>query len=160
MTTRNYELSQQQVTFILVGLRRQWQDTQLALEAASNQPQISWRVDEWKKLEKQQLELIQFFLTVYNTKAKGLCPICHGAGYTRIAETSRKWYPEKHFHKCSNCGGQYQGGILEVDLGMVNLHRVSGLPCSHDYTYTKLGNCYHGYTCKNCGDSHNIDSGD
>lgn len=32
--------------------------------------------------------------------------------------------------------------------------------CDHDYKSTKLGNCWHRYTCSKCGHSYEIDSSD
>lgn len=158
--TKTFELDSHEMKILLQGARILWMETQLEIEKASIEPQKAWRLESLQESAKLQLGTIKHLLTTWNTKAKGICPICHGAGYTRIAADSRKWYPDRHFHKCQNCGGQYQAGVIEMDLGMVNLHRISGLPCAHDYTYRKLGNCYHGYTCKHCGDSHNVDSGD
>jgi transcription elongation factor Elf1 len=90
----------------------------------------------------------------------GTCPVCNGTkripalgdsrhvvyGYDNATET----FP------CDNCGGQKQ---FELPTGLVPL-RPDGTPCKHEYKGTKLGNCYWMYTCKHCGESHNIDSGD
>jgi DNA-directed RNA polymerase subunit RPC12/RpoP len=58
--------------------------------------------------------------------------------------------------KCSNCGGQRMSGM---PMGKVRLDK-NGQPCVHKYTRRKVGRCLHEYTCENCGDRYEIDSGD
>lgn len=150
-----------ELQLILAGLRASREEHLMNIEAIKAGPDNQWwRIASLETVSKQTLELIQSLLTGWNTKGKGICPVCNGFGLVRISPDSRKWYPTEHFHKCTNCGGQYQDGITHLNLGMVNLRRDNGEPCKHEYTYTKLGNCYHGYTCKHCGDSHTVDSGD
>lgn len=36
--------------------------------------------------------------------------------------------------------------------------QVFAFGCEHQYASKKLGNCWHRYTCMNCGHSHEVDS--
>ena len=90
------------------------------------------------------------------------CPVCNGSGRRAVAPDS-KWHTstagydkDTHTLACLNCGGQT---MACRGTGKVNA-RPDGSACVHEYTYKKLGNCYHGYTCKHCNDSYSIDSGD
>lgn len=59
---------------------------------------------------------------------------------------------------CDNCGGQT---MSSRGIGVTTVDPATGLGCLHGpYTYLKLGNCYHGYTCPKCGFFFDIDSGD
>ena len=94
---------------------------------------------------------------------QGTCPVCTGtkrravpaeceaykdimSGYDKITDTLA----------CDNCGGQVMYG---TPTGIVNL-REDGTTCIHEYTKTKIGNCYHRFTCKHCSFIFSIDSGD
>ena len=91
-------------------------------------------------------------------RAQGICPVCNGSKEVPIPESDLKysWNKGKTHRPCCNCGGQTMEGRAS---GKVNL-RDDGSPCQHEMRGTKLGNCYWGYTCKHCGYSYNIDSGD
>ncbi len=92
---------------------------------------------------------------------RGTCPVCNGSG--RVAAGDNKY---KHVYAgydkdtdtlpCTNCGGQYMMGR---PTGQVRL-REDGTPCTHSYTSKTVGRCLTEYTCKHCGDRHQIDSGD
>lgn len=90
------------------------------------------------------------------------CPVCNGSGRRPVPADSKyfastaSYDKDTHTLACLNCGGQTMGCR---GTGKVNA-RPDGSPCVHEYTYKKLGNCYHGYTCKHCNDSYSIDSGD
>ncbi len=91
----------------------------------------------------------------------GVCPVCNGSGRTPAGDNKYKsitagYDKETDTFGCNNCGGQRMYG---QPTGEVQL-RADGTPCKHEYDYKKLGNCYHGYTCKHCGDRYEIDSGD
>lgn len=157
--TKTFEIDQFEAALLLRAVREAHCNTLMAIEAATAKKD-HWKIENLNEQSTLELGTIKHLLTTWNTKARGVCPICHGFGWDRIPEHSRKWYPEKHFMQCRNCGGQYQGGVTETSRGMVNFHTISGLPCSHDYTLKNIGRCYNQYTCKNCGDTHTIDSGD
>ena len=92
----------------------------------------------------------------------GACLVCDGTG--RIPANHADPYHKRlaGYDKttdtapCRNCGGQTMSC---VGTGQVWL-RPDGTPCVHEYEYKLLGNCWHGYTCKHCGYSYTIDSGD
>ena len=90
----------------------------------------------------------------------GTCPVCGGSGRVPavgLHASVRAGYDRlTHTHPCNNCGGQT---MICRGTGRVFL-RPDGTPCKHEYTHELLGNCYHGYTCKHCGDIYTIDSGD
>ena len=91
----------------------------------------------------------------------GTCPVCEGtcrkpAGDGRYKIYTAGYDAATDTVPCTNCGGQTMWG---KPTGQVPL-RPNGEPCKHEYNYTKLGRCYHGYTCKHCGYSYDIDSGD
>jgi hypothetical protein len=93
---------------------------------------------------------------------KGTCPECNGstrvpynlnpswkrviAGYDAATDTL----------PCSNCGGQYMFGR---PTGKVPLNLL-GNPCTHVYKGRNAGRCLTEYTCTECGDRYQIDSGD
>ena len=91
----------------------------------------------------------------------GTCPVCLGskriqAPDDKYVKTYAGYDGNTHTLPCDNCGGQMMWG---TPTGEVNLNR-DGIPCTHDYDYTKLGNCLHGYSCKHCDFHYTIDSGD
>lgn len=95
----------------------------------------------------------------------GICPICNGTGHKPCTDNLREygaksgWYGYRASDdtvRCDNCGGQYMYG---TPTGQVKL-RADGTPCTHRYNSEKIGNCLHRSTCKHCGDSYTIDSGD
>lgn len=57
---------------------------------------------------------------------------------------------------CTNCGGQY---MFSSPKGEVSLNK-QGEPCVHRYTSRTVGRCLTEYTCSECGDRYQIDSGD
>lgn len=96
----------------------------------------------------------------------GVCPLCNGTGHMPCPDSLRGygqrngWYgyrAEDDTVTCTNCGGQTMYGRA---TGEVPLRKDTGEPCVHEYDYKLLGRCYHGYTCKHCGYSYEIDSGD
>ena len=96
------------------------------------------------------------------TDGYGICPVCNGtkripAGDDQYKAITSGYDAETDTHKCRNCGGQRMYGNSS---GVVRRRKDNNEPCVHEYNYTKLGNCYHNCTCKHCGDSYNIDSGD
>lgn len=91
----------------------------------------------------------------------GTCPVCNGsgrrsagvdpykkvyAGYDELTDTL----------PCNNCGGQYMFGR---PTGKVRLNLL-GEPCRHVYIGKTVGRCLTEYTCTECGDRFQIDSGD
>ena len=91
----------------------------------------------------------------------GTCPVCNGthrvpagdnkykhviAGYDKVTDT----------FACTNCGGQYMFGSPK---GQVRLNK-DGVPCTHRYSAKTVGRCLTEYTCSECGDRYQIDSGD
>lgn len=100
--------------------------------------------------------------------AQGTCPVCQGTTRCAVPENT-ELVEELHLRHlagydaqtdtlpCRNCGGQT---MLGQATGLVNLRRDTGEPCVHEYIYTPLGRCYHGYTCRHCGYNYTIDSGD
>lgn len=88
----------------------------------------------------------------------GVCPVCNGSGQVLLTDNEKRysWYKDKTHRDCTNCGGQYMYGRA---TGKVPL-RPDGTPCKHEYTSATVGRCLTRYTCKHCGSSHEIDSGD
>lgn len=91
----------------------------------------------------------------------GTCPVCNGSG--RVAAGDRPYKTvlagydkETDTLACNNCGGQYMYG---TPRGQVRLNH-EGEPCRHSYTGRNAGRCLTEYTCENCGDRYQIDSGD
>lgn len=93
----------------------------------------------------------------------GTCPVCYGTGRTSAAALPYAANCAGYDYAsdtipCTNCGGQRMFG---TPSGRVPL-RADGTPCRHDYIAdkSKSRNCYNVYTCRHCGDSYDIDSGD
>lgn len=88
----------------------------------------------------------------------GTCPVCNGSGKIQLTDRERSysWNRDKTHRDCSNCGGQYMYGTAK---GEVNLNK-DGVPCTHRYTSRTVGRCLTEYTCEECGDRYQIDSGD
>jgi len=91
----------------------------------------------------------------------GVCPVCNGsgrrdAGLERYRTVYAGYDASSNTLPCNNCGGQRMYGS---PTGRVNL-RSDGTPCKHEYTSQSRGRCYTVYTCKHCGYSYDIDSGD
>lgn len=88
----------------------------------------------------------------------GTCPVCNGTGQVPLTENEKRysWNKDKTHRDCSNCGGQYMYG---KGRGQVRLNK-SGEPCVHKYTSRTIGRCLTEYTCSDCGDRYEIDSGD
>ena len=95
----------------------------------------------------------------------GTCPVCNGSGRMPTPDRLRQyaeqygWYgysKEDDRCTCTNCGGQTMYGQA---TGQVHL-RPDGTPCTHEYTSATVGRCLTEYTCRHCGHSYQIDSGD
>lgn len=88
----------------------------------------------------------------------GTCPVCNGSGQVLLTanEKSYSWNKDKTHRDCPNCGGQYMYG---KGRGQVRLNK-DGVPCTHKYTSRTIGRCLTEYTCSDCGDRYEIDSGD
>jgi hypothetical protein len=91
----------------------------------------------------------------------GVCPVCNGSGRRPAGDDPYKkvysgYDSETDTLACNNCGGQTMYGR---PTGKVAL-RPDGTPCKHEYTSATVGRCLTRYTCKHCGSSHEIDSGD
>ena len=94
---------------------------------------------------------------------RGTCPVCNGSGRVSVPEHQQRY---KHVYAgydaetdtlgCTNCGGQYMYG---TPSGEVRLNK-EGQPCTHKYTSKTVGRCLTEYTCSECGDRYQIDSGD
>jgi hypothetical protein len=96
---------------------------------------------------------------------KGVCPVCNGTTRMPTPDNLRPYAEKKGWYgyrkeddcvSCTNCGTQYMFGKA---TGEVRL-REDGMPCVHQYTGTTVGRCLTQYTCRHCGDRHQIDSGD
>lgn len=91
----------------------------------------------------------------------GVCPVCNGCGRRPAGDTPYKtvfagYDKETDTLACNNCGGQYMYGRPTGEVPL----RSDGTPCKHEYTSATVGRCLTRYTCKHCGSSHEIDSGD
>lgn len=88
----------------------------------------------------------------------GTCPVCNGTKEVALTEIEQKysWNKGKTHRACTNCGGQYMYGSPRGEVKL----RPDGTPCTHNYTSKTVGRCLTEYTCKHCGDSYQIDSGD
>ena len=91
----------------------------------------------------------------------GTCPVCNGtgrrpAGNDQYKQVYAGYDKETDTLPCNNCGGQTMYGR---PTGRVPL-RPDGTPCKHEYTSATVGRCLTRYTCKHCGSSYEIDSGD
>lgn len=91
-------------------------------------------------------------------KTECICPVCNGTGEVELDEQEKtySWYKGKTHRACGNCGGQTMWGKA---TGKSYL-REDGTACKHEYTVRQAGRCYNIYTCKHCGYSYDIDSGD
>jgi len=92
---------------------------------------------------------------------KGTCPVCNGSGRVPAGDAKYKnviagYDRETDTFQCTNCGGQYMFGR---PTGEVPLNK-DGDPCRHRYSSKKVGRCLTEYTCENCNDRYQIDSGD
>ena len=89
---------------------------------------------------------------------KGTCPVCSGTKEVLLTEEDKKWSwnKDKTHCACTNCGGQYMFGRATGQVSM----DFGGQPCVHEYAGQNAGRCLTEYTCKFCGDRHQIDSGD
>lgn len=89
----------------------------------------------------------------------GTCPVCLGTGRVD-AGPGEHWFAgydrETNTLACRNCGGQT---MSVFGTGRVRL-REDGTPCVHEFVGRNAGRCYTIYTCKHCGSSFDIDSGD
>lgn len=91
------------------------------------------------------------------------CPVCNGTTRVPVDKANQQW---KHImagydkatdtFPCRNCGGQTMYGKA---TGQVRV-RPDGTPCAHSYIGRPAGRCYTIYTCQECGDHYDIDSGD
>lgn len=91
----------------------------------------------------------------------GTCPVCNGKGRVAAGDNKYKQYLAGYDEAtdtlaCNNCGGQRMYGRPS---GKVPL-RSDGTPCKHEYQSKTVGRSLTRYTCKQCGDSYEIDSGD
>lgn len=91
----------------------------------------------------------------------GTCPVCNGSGRKPAGDYKYKhviagYDKESDTLPCTNCGGQYMFGSPK---GQVRLNR-DGVPCTHSYSSKTVGRCLTEYTCSECGDRYQIDSGD
>ena len=95
---------------------------------------------------------------------RGVCPVCNGTKRMSVPDYNRPyvkngWWgysAEDDKMDCGNCGSQYMYGRPS---GEVRLNK-EGNPCHHKYTSRTVGRCLTQYTCADCGDSYQIDSGD
>lgn len=94
---------------------------------------------------------------------QGVCPVCNGSGRVAVPETMAQYKSVLAGYDaatdtlgCNNCGGQRMYGR---PTGLVRLNK-QGQPCRHSYSSRTVGRCLTEYTCVNCGDSYQIDSGD
>lgn len=93
----------------------------------------------------------------------GTCPVCNGTTRVPVPESMERYKnviagydKETDTFGCSNCGAQYMYGSPK---GTVRLNK-DGQPCKHSYTSRTVGRCLTEYTCTECGDRYQIDSGD
>ena len=86
------------------------------------------------------------------------CPVCKGFGKLPLEESEKRysWNKDRTHKECCNCGGQYMYG---KGHGTVQMNK-NGEPCTHKYTGRTVGRCLTEYTCSDCGDRYQIDSGD
>ena len=89
---------------------------------------------------------------------EGVCSVCNGSGKVPLTESELKysWNKDKTERECDNCGGQYMYGR---GTGKVPLDKT-GAPCVHRYTSRSVGRCLTEYTCSECGNTYQVDSGD
>lgn len=87
----------------------------------------------------------------------GECPKCHGTGVgLPVDQATRKYFPDMLHHPCDNCGGQTMSSRA---VGYTRLRPSTDKGCLHEFTHRDAGRCYHVYTCKHCGLTFDIDSG-
>ena len=93
----------------------------------------------------------------------GTCPVCNGTGRVPVPAHQQRYKnvyasydADTDTLACGNCGGQYMFGTPK---GQVRLNK-DGQPCTHKYTSRTVGRCLTEYTCSECGDRYQIDSGD
>lgn len=88
----------------------------------------------------------------------GVCPVCNGTKERELTEQEKSysWNKGKTHCACTNCGAQRMFGSASGEVRL----REDGTPCRHEYQGVSRGRCYTVYTCKHCGDSYDIDSGD
>ncbi len=91
----------------------------------------------------------------------GTCPVCNGSGRKAAGDYKYKhviagYDKDTDTLACTNCGGQYMWGSPK---GQVRLNK-DGQPCKHTYPSQTVGRCLTEYTCSECGDRYQIDSGD
>lgn len=91
----------------------------------------------------------------------GTCLVCSGSGRVAAGDYKYKhvvagYDKETDTLACTNCGAQYMYGRSS---GKVRLDK-NGEPCVHRYTSRNVGRCLTEYTCIQCGDNYQIDSGD
>ncbi len=94
---------------------------------------------------------------------KVTCPVCNGSCRVAVPESVQRYKSVMAGYDsatdtipCHNCGAQYMWGS---PTGLVNVN-TQGEPCTHSYVGENVGRCLTKYTCKHCGDSYKIDSGD
>jgi len=101
-----------------------------------------------------------------NHKPQGTCPVCNGtlrqtppeSEMSYVAQLNRSYDKETNTIACRNCMPKGMFASYEP-TGVVSLNK-DGQPCTHEFNERKIGRCYYSYTCKHCGDSYSIDSGD
>jgi hypothetical protein len=88
----------------------------------------------------------------------GTCVICSGTGKVLLTDVELKysWNKDRTHRECNNCGGQKMYGR---GTGQVRLNKT-GDPCVHKYSSRTVGRCLTEYTCNECGDRYQVDSGD
>jgi hypothetical protein len=96
------------------------------------------------------------------------CPVCLGSGRVPIGTLniadqgfakSQGWHGYRAVDdtiNCCNCGAQYMFG---KPTGLVRARR-DGTACLHEYRGREVGRCLTLFTCRHCGDTHTVDSGD
>ena len=90
-----------------------------------------------------------------------VCPVCNGTGRRPAGDYKYKnivagYDKDTDTLLCNNCGGQT---MTMSPTGKTRM-RDDGTPCVHEYDSRQAGRCYTIYTCKHCGYSYDIDSGD
>ena len=89
------------------------------------------------------------------------CPVCNGTGRRAAGDSKYKsviagYDSDTDTLPCNNCGGQTMYGRPTGQ----SVLRDDGTPCTHEYVSRNAGRCLTDYTCKHCGHSYQIDSGD
>jgi len=98
-------------------------------------------------------------IDMQDTQELGICPKCHGTRKIPLSDVEKTYSWNKGFttKECDNCGAQRMYGRPS---GKVNLRFDNKEPCLHEYSGRNSGRCRTVYSCKHCGDSYEIDSGD